>query len=200
MRWQCDDASRHRQREGSVQSALSAAVADEIAELAAIAVDEVSADRILTRVVQLVTTHVEGCDAAGVTVENSPGEDTFAASDPRITSIHQAQFDTEQGPALEALRYGEARHLPSASADDRWPVFRSVATDAGFESCLALPVRTDRSGSGALCLYAVQPEVFSGRPHDIALMLAAETGVAMHNTRVYHDARRAADNLRTAVQ
>jgi GAF domain-containing protein len=60
-------------------------------------------------------------------------------------------------------------------------------------TCLVLPVRTDARPVGALALYTEQPGVFVGAAHDVPLLLAAQTGIAVHNASAYADARSSSD-------
>jgi len=130
-----------------------AATAEDIARIAAVHMDEASADEVIARVIDLVTRRCSVCDGAALTVATG-GEHTFGASDPSIDDIHRAQFDAAAGPVIDVLELGEPRRVDDVGADARWAEFAAASAAGGFRSCLVLPVRTDRSRSGALALYS----------------------------------------------
>jgi GAF domain-containing protein len=125
---------------------------------------------------------------------------TFAATDPRIDELHDLQFQLDEGPAVEALRYNEPRRIDDIDADHRWPAFRRAAARARFGSCLMLPLRTDSRPSGAISLYSEARAVFRGSSHDLALLFAAQGGTAVHNATIYQTSQRMIANLHTALR
>jgi GAF domain-containing protein len=125
---------------------------------------------------------------------------TFAASDAAIASLHRKQLEDAHGPVAEALRFGEARRVDDASAEDRWPDICSAMLAAGLLSCLALPLRTDRETGGVLAIYGRDRGCFAGTGHDLALLFAAQGGVALRNARLYRNCTQLVGNLRLALE
>jgi GAF domain-containing protein len=172
---------------------------DDIARIAQVHADETSADDVIARVVELVTRRCAQCDGAALTVDTG-GEHTFGASCGEIDQIHRVQFGVHAGPVVEVLDNGEPRRVDDVASEKRWPDFAAVTSAAGFRSCLVLPVRTDRSRAGALALYSCTVSAFTESSHDLALLLAAQAGVAVDNHAVYAVAQRAVANLQEALQ
>jgi GAF domain-containing protein len=180
-------------------AAVDASLAAELAQLARLAEDEDSTD-VLQRLVQHARTLVPGCSAAGLTVSGPDGGVTAAVSDERVATCHDVQFRTDgNGPAREALRHNEPRRVDDMTEELRWPDFRAVARSSGFASCLALPLLTDRVPSAALNLYADRPGVFAGTTHDVALLFAAQGGVALDNAVLYQQSRELIEHLHQAL-
>src|SRR5215471_4957730 len=100
---------------------------------------------------------VPGGTAAAVTIALADGALTFAASDRRLEELHRLQVNGDGGPVVESLRHNEPRRVDDTTAECRWPGFCRAAADAGFASCLALPLRTDRLPAGAVALYGTEP-------------------------------------------
>jgi hypothetical protein len=71
---------------------------------------------------------------------------------------------------------------------------------AGLRSCLILPLRTDREPGGALAIYGAQPGCFTGAGHDVALLFAAQGGVAIRNAALHRSCRRLVENLQVALE
>jgi AmiR/NasT family two-component response regulator len=178
---------------------VDASLAAELAQLARLAEDEDSTD-VLRRLVQHALSLVPGCSAAGLTVSGPDGGVTAAVSDERVETCHDVQFRTDgNGPAREALRHNEPRRIDDMTEEARWPDFRAVARSAGFASCLALPLLTDRVPSAALNLYADRAGVFAGTTHDVALLFAVQGGVALENAVLYQQSRELVEHLHQAL-
>jgi hypothetical protein len=90
--------------------------------------------------------------------------------------------------------------VDDTAAERRWPAFCRAAAAAGFASCLVLPLRTDRQPAGAIALYGPEPDVFRGAAHDVALLVAAQGGAAVHNATLYRTCRRMVDNLHAGLE
>jgi hypothetical protein len=168
----------------------------ELADLARLAEGDESVERVLQRIVQYATTLVPGCAAACLTLSSAEGHETAAASDERIQECHAIQFAREgDGPGRETLRWSEPRRSDDLEQEERWPKFATAALRSGFRSCLALPLRTERRDASALNLYADQPDVFSGTTFDVALLFAAQGGVALDNADLYRQNREMVEHL-----
>ena len=176
------------------------AFADRIAEVAQLLESDEVPDEALRRLTGMGVALVPGGTAAAVTVATTGGALTFAASDERLDKLHRLQFDGGEGPVVETLRHNEPRRVDDTAAERRWPAFCRAAQQAGFGSCLALPLRTDRQPAGAVALYGPEPNAFRGVAHDIALLFAAQGGTAMRNASLYHACRRMVDNLHTGLE
>lgn len=174
--------------------------ADRIADVARLLKQEEVEDETLRRLTDLGVGLVPGGTAAAVTIASPRGALTFAASDPRLDKLHALQFGSGHGPVVETLRYNEPRRIDDTEAEHRWPGFCQAASDAGFRSLLALPLRTDREPAGTLALYAAEPDVFRGAAHDIALLFAAQGGTAVRNAALYRTCRHMADNLHARLE
>ena len=51
-----------------------------------------------------------------------------------------------------------------------------------------------------MALYGQQPNVFRGATHDIALLVAAQGGAAVHNAALYGTSRRMVESLHAGLQ
>lgn len=174
--------------------------ADRVAEVAQLLHTDESGDESLRRLTTLAVELVPGGAAAAVTVATPDGGLTFAASDQRLHSLHGLQFSSGEGPVVETLRHNEPRRADDTAVEARWPTFCRAAVEAGFSSCLALPLRTDQQPAGTVALYGEQPCVFRGVAHDAALLFAAQGGTAVRNAATYRACRRLVSNLHTALE
>ena len=168
----------------------------ELADLARVAEGDENVEDVLGRIVEYATTLVPGCVAAGLTLRSAEGHETAAASDARVEECHAIQFSPDgTGPGRETLRWSEPRRTGDLEQEDRWPEFASAALRSGFRSCLALPLRADRSESSALNLYSDGVDTFEGTTFDVALLFAAQGGVALDNADLYRRNREMVEHL-----
>jgi GAF domain-containing protein len=179
---------------------VTRALADRIAGVAQLLKNEETPDEALRRLTDLGVELVPGCTAAAVTIAAGTQVLTFAASDPRIEELHRLQSDANEGPVVESLLHNEPRRVDDTAGEPRWPAFCRAAAQAGFGSCLVLPLRTDRRPAGAVALYAQERHVFQGTAHDIALAFAAQGGTAVRNAAQYRECRRVLNNLHIALE
>jgi GAF domain-containing protein len=174
-------------------------LAERIATLAELLLSDESSDAELRQLSALTLELVPGSAAVGVVVAGDNSW-VFSASDPTIVGLHRMQIDVGNGPVAEALRFGEARRIDDASAADRWPAICSAMINEDLLSCLVLPLRTDREPGGVLAIYGRERGCFAGTGHDLALLFAAQGGVALRNATLYRNCRRLVDNLRAALE
>jgi GAF domain-containing protein len=171
--------------------------AERIAGMAQLLSDDDS-DAPLDQLAGLALEIIPGSAAAGVV---AAGEKSWAlaASAGTVGELHRRQLYTGDGPVADALRYGEARRIDDAADEDRWPDVCAAMMSEGLRSCLVLPLRTDRRPGGALAVYGNEPGAFIGSGHDVAMLFAAQGGVAMRNAALYRNCRRMVENLRIAL-
>ncbi|MET0473923.1 MAG: GAF and ANTAR domain-containing protein [Mycobacterium sp.] len=110
--------------------------------------------------------------AAGILLGDSKGElHVFASSSEQTRLLEVLQVEADVGPCLEAYRAGEpvtAADLSAAAA--RWPAFAERATEYGFRSVTALPLRLRTERVGALNLF--RAEVGDMPPADVSVAQA----------------------------
>ena len=172
--------------------------AERIASLAQVLLADTDPDATLRQIAELALEVIPGSAAAGV-VAPAEASWSFAASAGTVTDLHNSQLRTGEGPVAEALRYGEARRIDNAAEEDRWPGVCSAMSGEHLLSGLVLPLRTDRKPGGALAVYGKEPDAFVGTSHDIALLFAAQGGVAVRNAALYRGCRRMVENLQIAL-
>ena len=173
--------------------------AEQIAGMAELPLAEEDPGAPLSELAELSLELIPGSAAAGVVVAGAH-EWTYATSSASVAGLHQMQLDSGAGPVPEALRSGEARRIDDRAEDDRWPAVCAAMAADGLRSCLILPLRTDREPGGALAIYGREPNCFTGAGHDVALLFAAQGGVAMRNANVYGNCRRLVQNLHRALE
>jgi GAF domain-containing protein len=174
-------------------------LAERIADLARLLLDDEGSDAPLQELTELALELIPGSAAAGV-VAASDTSWTYTGAPPVIADLHRDQVQSGTGPIAEAIRYGEARRVDDTTREQRWPTACAAMAEAGLGSCLVLPLRTDSKPGGALAVYGEAADAFVGSGHDIALLFAAQGGVAVRNAAAYRNCRQLVANLQVALE
>jgi hypothetical protein len=145
---------------------------------------EVLLDRVTAQVVALLP----GADAVSVTLVESGGPATVAATDDALTVLDTIQYGADDGPCLHALRTRSTVRADIADAGVRWPRFAHEATEAGIRTVLSCPMFLPAHGaaglapghaascSGALTVWSVTASAFN--PVETALTAMFTTAMS----------------------
>ena len=143
---------------GSAQNGFAEAIAEVARQLQA----ECSAQETLQTMVELAVSTISGCDHAGVSIVERNGEiDTPAASDDVPRQVDALQYETDEGPCLDAIRAHAVFETDDLGAERRWPKFSSRATrETGVRSMLSFRLFVEQGTLGALNLYSKRTSAF----------------------------------------
>jgi GAF domain-containing protein len=125
-------------------------------EMADILVDDYDVVDLLTGLADRCVSLL-GVSAAGVMLVSPAGRLGLAASSSEAMRLLELfELQAQEGPCLDAFRTGERVEQENLDAGSgRWPSFSAAATEAGFQSALALPLRLRDVTLGALNLLSV---------------------------------------------
>ena len=90
-----------------------------------------------------------------------------ACSDPLASQADRAQYQADDGPALDALRDARPVHVRDTVSASGWPGFCREAASLGIRSCYAVPLIHDGEPIGAVMLYARRPGAFGPEEAEI---------------------------------
>jgi GAF domain-containing protein len=153
----------------------------------------------LLRVAELTVEAIEPAEFAGLTMPDGGRQRTAVFTDPESPEIDQAQYETGEGPCLEALDKDRVVVVESTRDRGPWMAFRRVAAEHGVLSTISLPMRADHGTVGAMNLYARRERAFTGPHRDAALAFAGQAAVVLANTQAYWHAERLSTRLGEAM-
>jgi GAF domain-containing protein len=150
----------------------------------------------LAEVTALATVAVPQAEFAGITmtVDDTPG--TWIFTHPDVQRVDRVQYDTGDGPCLDAWRTGEVQTIRSTRQGGSYPRFRQASFEHGILSTISLPMLIDRQAIGALNFYARSEDAFGDEDIRIAAMFAAQAALVLTNARAYWDEQSLDDTLR----
>jgi GAF domain-containing protein len=136
---------------------------------------------------------------AGVTMLVDGEVRTGVFTHPASPEVDRAQYETGDGPCLDAFRTGEIYRISSTAEEGRWPAFRAACRAHGIVSTASFPIVIDDVRHGALNLYATTPDAFDGDAIHHGRVFAAQAGVVLAYARAYWNAKTASEQLEAAL-
>jgi hypothetical protein len=115
----------------------------------------------LQKTVELAVATVAGCEHAGITMLHDGRMFTPAASSNIPVRVDEVQYDTDQGPCLDAIRISRMFQTDDLTAEDRWPAFSARAfAETGVRRMLSFRLFLEQDTLGALNLYSTRSAAF----------------------------------------
>jgi GAF domain-containing protein len=143
---------------------------------------------VLERVVNRATSIVPSAAMVSVTVRESDGTfHTPAETDPLATRADNIQYETGEGPCVEATASSSSGFTssPDLANDERYPRFGPRVVDLGLNAVCSTGMFPggDPPRLGALNYYFRGPEGLAEVDQDAMLILASYAAVALHAAR-----------------
>ena len=169
-------------------------LAETFAEVARALLDENDLQGTLTKVTAMAVETIDGCDHAGVSFVEGRKISTPAASDDVPVQVDAIQYETDQGPCLDAIREHETFRIDDLATEDRWPMFsRRAAGETEVASMLSFRLYAQGDTMGALNLYSKQRSAFDDQALAVGSVFATHAAVALAGAQ--HD-----EQLQKALQ
>ena len=148
-------------------------------------------------------TQLAEADDAGLLLMDKEGDLGIAAATSQSAHLVELlQLQSSEGPCLDAFRSGEPVRtgpLAGEEAKQRWPEFAPMASAAGFDAVVAVPMRLRDTVLGSLNLFRIGPGEASDRDVTSAQVLADLATIAIIQDRVATEARTVIDQLQSAL-
>jgi GAF domain-containing protein len=155
---------------------------------------------LLQLVTDLVKTVMPGNCEASVTLLVRERPSTVVATGPLAVDLDEGQYERGRGPCLHAAGTREIAEIPDTRSETRWPDHARRAAEHGNLSSLSVPlVIDDPQVSGALNIYARQPNAFDQASRSAATRIAPYAAVAAGNLSRYQRALKRVDHLEAAL-
>jgi anti-anti-sigma factor len=133
----------------------------------------------LRLVVALTRTTVEGADGVSVSLRRHGRLSTVASSDQTILDMDAGQYETGEGPCIDASVIGRRFHAEFLDTETRWPAFTPKARALGINAILSSPLVAGSIPVGAINIYSRRPAAFSVKDQDLATVFADEASVIL---------------------
>ena len=141
---------------------------------AAIPADDDVVDGALRMVVALAGATVAGADGVSVSLRRHGRLTTVASSDQTIAAMDANQYDTGEGPCVDASVAGHWFHTEALDSETRWPAFIPRAQALGINAILSTPLFATDGPVGALNMYSRTTAAFTPEEQQLASVFASE--------------------------
>lgn len=131
---------------------------------------------LVTSMAQAVILHADG---VSITLPRDGRYGTVAASDATVLAMDHDQYDTDQGPCLDAARQGERFHVDTLAEEHRWSQFVPRARARGIVSILSSPLRDGDQPHGALNIYSTTAGAFAEHEMQWAHLFAQQASTVL---------------------
>jgi transcriptional regulator with GAF, ATPase, and Fis domain len=124
----------------------------------------------------------------------------MASSAENIHLLELFQLQNDDGPCLDCYRTGApVSHPDLSTALDKWPLFAPAATESGFRTVHALPMRLRSQVIGALNLFHTDPHALTPEVTRIGQAMADVATIGLIQERAVHQQDILVDQLQTAL-
>jgi transcriptional regulator with GAF, ATPase, and Fis domain len=172
-----------------------------LTELAMTLTEDESVRDTLLSILALALRSIPACHAASVTVlDDKERPSTFVATDEQTGELDRRQYELHDGPCLDAARRQQVNRWSLREAEQRWPEFTSLASEAGLRSYLAAGLGVGERRLGALNLFSHDPDGFEQLDEEMLGLLTAPAAAAIVIASRYSQARDLAAQLDQALQ
>jgi GAF domain-containing protein len=148
-------------------------------ELTARLVTSDDLDEALESLAATTTRAVPAKSWCGITLIRAGAPSTAAASSPLPDGVDEIQYQTGEGPSLDAVRTREMVVVDDLTADPRWPVWRNAMISNGIVGVMSMPLDIDDHVIGTLNLYVGEPLVFTPDVQLAAMLVAEHAGLLL---------------------
>jgi GAF domain-containing protein len=160
---------------------------------------EENLDGAMRRIAELAVAVIPACDTCSVTQVEDARILTRVATDDVSELLDDFQYDSGEGPCMEAIQTSGPFKIDSAADEHRWPKFTGPAVEAGLHSSYSLPLRVDGRVVGALNLYSLAGP-FLTSDEQVSNDFAQQAAITLANADAYERSRNLVANLRIALE
>ncbi len=114
-----------------------------------------------------------------------------AWTDELVRACDQAQYETRQGPCLDAVYEQRTVRLSDMRIEERWPEFTKRAAELGIATMLCFQLFVEGDNLGALNLYSQTTGAFDDESEHVGLLFASHASVAMAGAQRHEQLDRA---------
>jgi anti-anti-sigma factor len=156
-------------------------------------------DGALRLLVALAGAALGGADGASVSLRRYGALSTVAATDQTIMEMDTNQYETGEGPCVDASTEGLWFHAASLEAETRWPDFIPRARDLGINAILSTPLLAHDRPVGALNIYSRTVAAFAPEDQRLAAVLATEASAILTDAGMNPDSNHSSTRYQDAL-
>jgi GAF domain-containing protein len=173
---------------------------DAFGQLGRIKLGETDLGGVLGEVARLAKRTIPGAEEVSVTLVSQKEARTAAYTGDLALTLDEWQYGQGDGPCLAASASFATLSLPDMDSEDRWPGWAGRAKQNGVRSSLSIGLPVLEEVTGALNVYATEPEAFDDDAVVLGQTFAGYAAVALANAHRFDAHARLAQHLQAAMQ
>jgi GAF domain-containing protein len=170
------------------------------AQLSRIKLGETDLTGVLATIADLARRSIPGAADVSVTLVRAGRAKTAAFTGELAVQLDESQYEEGHGPCLDAAAAATTFSIPRMAVEDRWPKWTATAVELGVFSSLAIGLPVEDAVTGALNIYATEPEAFDDDAVVLAQAFSGYAAVALANAHLYDASASLAMHLQTAME
>jgi GAF domain-containing protein len=131
-----------------------------LSQLASLLLSVESVGEALQHLARMAVVVVPDGPSCSITVKRHGRFTTIVHAGPAHPSLTDLQYESSEGPSLDAIRTGSPVVVQDLTAEQRWGEFPQRAAAGGVYGVCVFPLEASGEVIGALGLYAHKPDVF----------------------------------------
>ena len=151
-------------------------------------------------VTSLAVETIPGTTGAGVTLVDSRGMRSVAASNALVERADRLQYELDDGPCLTAFRERAIVRIDDVAEEHRWPEWTATVAEVRIRAVLSVPLVAAGTGIGAIKVYSDRPSAYDARSERVLELFARQAAVLLANAQTLADARQMNVQLTDALQ
>ena len=170
------------------------------ARLGRLKLDESDLNGVLETVADLAKRTIPGAAEVSVTLVRSQKAQTAAFTGDLALRLDESQYETGRGPCLDASAAASTISVPDMTGERRWPHWTASARENGVGSSVSIGLPIQDTVTGALNIYATEPNAFDSDAVVVARTFASYAAVALANAHLYDATATLAQQLQAAME
>lgn len=139
----------------------------------------------LETIVAMVRRTIPRCDAAGISLLIDGQPETAAVSDRLAVEIDLVQYQTGEGPCLDAIRHSNVIRVDVIERDSRFSRIAPGALAVDVNSVLSIPLEARGRAVGALNMYSRLPNAFDDQTEQAVRPMAEYAAEVISTSPLY---------------
>ena len=161
--------------------------------------DPVNVDELLYLICLAAVDAVHGADYAGITLADRHGRlETAVATHPVVKQLDGLQYESNEGPSVDAVGGRWQARSDDLRFDVRWPRYRPQAVKLGIRAQIGIELFDEPGMIAGLNLYSTDAGVFDDDTFEAAMLFAVHAAHTLGRAMARTDLT-AAMNTRTVI-
>lgn len=171
-----------------------------LAQLGGVLLSTETVETTVELVTRLAVETIPDTAGAGVSLVDSRGGQSTAASNPFVAEVDALQYALDSGPCLSAWSEQKVVRIDDLDAESRWPEWTAAASELGVQAMLSVPLLAKDTSLGAMKVYSRRKGAYDARAEHVLGLFAQQAAALLANMVALSDARRLATQLTDALQ